>query len=73
MIQVTNVIAKVDFTNRTVEFDGDVRLEVLPLLQDAFKAWENWRLVVTKPTLTWGIWCNQCGKPHSEATFCDRG
>lgn len=52
MIQVLNTKAKLDFTNKTIEFEGDYRLSDLRLIQESLKDWREWRVINNAAVIT---------------------
>ena len=76
MIQIANTIAKLDFDQKTITFDADVRLADVHKLQASLKDWEEWRIVTQQPAVTitphwnWGYWCVACNRNHGNFEVC---
>lgn len=85
MIQIVETKARLNFTDKTIEFDQNPSLADVRLIQESLANWEKWRIVVAPgPTITvtpnvnptwkeWYTaksWCQACGREHGNFEVC---
>jgi hypothetical protein len=63
MFALVHATAKVDFLNKTIEFESDFKLSDIRLIQESLVNWEEYR-IVRPPQITW-----TGGYPYPQGTL----